>query len=122
MTVLVGGMRGLNTNYDEFAYGILTAKLGTLTNDFFKNLININTIQIPDSTNELFTGKDRITGKQKWTATRADLVLGSHAELRAIAEIYAEKGAEDLFVADFVAAWAKVMDLDRFDVKKQRVV
>ena len=118
MTVLVGGMRALNANYDGSSNGILTARPGMLTNDFFTNLLDINTVWTPDSTGELYTGKDRSTGAQKWTATRADLVFGSHAELRAIAEVYAEAGGQDQMVADFVAAWAKVMDLDRFDVKK----
>jgi catalase-peroxidase len=118
MTVLVGGMRSLNTNYDSSSNGILTATPGKLTNDFFTNLLDINTVWTPDSTNQLFTGKDRSTGAQKWTATRADLVFGSHAELRAIAEVYAEAGGQDMMVTDFVAAWAKVMDLDRYDVKK----
>jgi catalase-peroxidase len=118
MTVLVGGMRALNANYDGSSNGILTARPGTLTNDFFTNLLDINTKWSPESTGELFTGKDRSTGAKKWTATRADLVFGSHAELRAIAEVYAEAGGQDRMVADFVAAWVKVMDLDRFDVKK----
>lgn len=118
MAVLVGGMRSLNANYDGSSNGILTATPGKLSNDFFVNLLDINTVWTPDSTGELFTGKDRSTGKQKWTATRADLVFGSHAELRAIAEVYAAAGGQDLLVANFVAAWAKVMSLDRFDIKK----
>jgi len=118
MTVLIGGLRAINANYDGSSNGILTSSPGKLTNDFFTNLLDVNTKWTPDSTGELFTGKDRSTGKQKWTATRADLVFGSHAELRAIAEVYAEAGGQDQLVADFVAAWAKVMDLDRFDVKK----
>ncbi|PVH70092.1 catalase/peroxidase HPI [Cadophora sp. DSE1049] len=118
MTVLIGGLRALNANYDGSSHGILTANPGKLTNDFFTNLLDINTKWTPDSTGELFTGKDRSTNKQKWTATRADLVFSSHAELRAIAEVYAEAGGHDLLVTNFVAAWAKVMDLDRFDVKK----
>ena len=118
MTVLVGGMRALNANYDGSSKGILTASPGKLTNDFFTNLLDINTVWTADSTGELYTGKDRSTKAQKWTATRADLVFGSHAELRAIAEVYAEAGGQDQMVTDFVAAWAKVMDLDRFDVKK----
>ncbi|KUJ14480.1 catalase/peroxidase HPI [Mollisia scopiformis] len=118
MTVLVGGMRALNANFDNSATGILTAEPGTLTNDFFVNLVDMRTVWTADSTGELFTGKDRTTGKTKWTATRADLVFGSHAELRAIVEVYAQAGGKDQVVSDFVAAWAKVMDLDRFDVKK----
>ena len=118
MTVLVGGMRALNANFDGSANGILTATPGQLTNDFFVSLLDVNTVWTPDVTGELFAGKDRTTGAQKWTATRADLVFGSHAELRAIGEVYAEAGGEVQMVADFVAAWAKVMDLDRYDVKK----
>ena len=118
MTVLVGGMRALNANYDGSSNGILTTRPGQLTNDFFTNLLDINTVWTPDSTGELFTGKDRSTGAPKWKATRADLIFGSHAELRAIAEVYAEAGGQDQLVTDFVAAWVKVMDLDRFDVKK----
>jgi catalase-peroxidase len=117
LTVLVGGMRALNTNYDGSSKGILTKNPGKLTNDFFTNLLDISTKWTPDSTGEIFTGKDRTTGVQKWTATRADLVFGSHAELRAIAEVYAEAGGQDQMVTDFVAAWVKVMNLDRFDVK-----
>ncbi|KAH8780556.1 heme peroxidase [Hyaloscypha sp. PMI_1271] len=118
MTVLVGGMRALSANYDGSSNGILTSSPGKLTNDFFTNLLDISTVWTPDSTGELYTGKDRATSKTKWTATRADLVFGSHAELRAIAEVYAEAGGQDLMVADFASAWVKVMNLDRFDVKK----
>jgi catalase-peroxidase len=118
MTVLVGGMRALNANFDGSSNGILTHSPGKLTNDFFTNLLDINTVWTADSTGELFTGKDRQSHATRWTATRADLVFGSHAELRAIAEVYAEAGGQDQMVTDFVAAWAKVMDLDRFDVKK----
>jgi catalase-peroxidase len=115
LTVLVGGLRAINANYDNSAKGILTTRPGKLTNDFFTNLLDINTVwSAADSTNEIFTGKDRSTGAQKWTATRADLVFSSHAELRAIAEVYAESDAD--FVTAFVAAWAKVANLDRFDV------
>jgi catalase-peroxidase len=110
-------MRALNANYDGSSHGILTASPSTLTNDFFTNLLDINTVWIADSTGELFAGKDRLTDVPKWTATRADLVFSSHAELRAIAEVYAEAGGATQMVTDFVAAWAKVMDLDRFDVK-----
>lgn len=118
MTTLVGGMRALNANYDGSSNGILTTSPGKLTNDFFVNLLDINNVWTADSTGELFTGKDRSTGASKWTATRADLVFSSHAELRAISEVYAEAGGSDLLVTNFAAAWAKVMDLDRFDVKK----
>jgi catalase-peroxidase len=120
MTVLVGGLRVLGTNYDNTAHGVLTTRPGVLTNDFFVNLLDINTewTSEPSSGGELFAGKDRTSGASKWTATRADLVFGSHAELRAISEVYAEAGGQDKMVADFVAAWVKVMNLDRFDVKK----
>ncbi|KAH7310970.1 heme peroxidase [Rhexocercosporidium sp. MPI-PUGE-AT-0058] len=118
MTVLVGGLRVLGANYDGSSKGVLTSRPGKLTNDFFVNLLDMNTKWTVDSTGELFSGKDRATGAQKWTATRADLVFGSHAELRAIAEVYSEVGGEQQLVQDFAAAWAKVMNLDRFDVKK----
>ncbi|KAK4032795.1 putative catalase-peroxidase 2 [Parachaetomium inaequale] len=118
MTVLVGGLRALGANYDGSARGVLTTRPGVLTNDFFANLLDIGTVWQAEAGGEVFTGKDRATGESKWTATRADLVFGSHAELRAIAEVYAEAGGQERLVADFVAAWVKVMDLDRFDVKK----
>ncbi|KAH9214031.1 heme peroxidase [Leptodontidium sp. 2 PMI_412] len=118
LTVLVGGLRALNTNYDGSSKGILTSRPGHLTNDFFVNLLDMNTVWTADTTGELFSGKDRSTGAEKWTATRADLVFGSHAELRAIAEVYSEVGGDQQLVEDFAAAWAKVMNLDRFDVKK----
>lgn len=118
MTVLVGGMRALNANYDGSAHGIFTKRPGCLTTDFFVNLLDMNTAwKAVDADSELFEGTDRKTGAKKWTATRADLVFGSHAELRAIAEVYASYDGLDKFVKDFVAAWAKVMDLDRFDLK-----
>lgn len=118
MTALVGGLRALNANYDGSSHGILTAEPGKFTNDFFTNLLDVKTVWAADSTGEIFTGKDRSTGKTKWTATRADLVFGSHAELRAIAEVYAQAGGQDQLVTDFVVAWTKVMNLDRFDVKQ----
>ncbi|KAL2062139.1 hypothetical protein VTL71DRAFT_6405 [Oculimacula yallundae] len=118
MTVLVGGMRALNANFDGSAKGVLTTKAGTLTNDFFVNLLDMNTAWTVDASGELFTGKDRATGAEKWTATRADMVFGSHHELRAIAEVYSEVGGQEQLVKDFVSAWTKVMNLDRFDVKK----
>lgn len=117
LTVLIGGLRAVNANYDGSSNGILTNNPGKLTNDFFTNILDINTVWTPDSTGELFTGTDRTKGVKKWTATRADLVFSSHAELRAIAEVYAEDDGQDLMVTNFVAAWAKVMDLDRFDAK-----
>jgi len=118
MTVLVGGMRALGATYDGSNTGVLTAHPGTLTNDFFTNLLDVNTVWSPDSSGEFYTGRDRSTNAQKWTATRVDLVFGAHAELRAIAEVYAEAGGAAQLVTDFVAAWAKVMDLDRFDMKR----
>ncbi|KAK4100183.1 catalase/peroxidase HPI [Parathielavia hyrcaniae] len=118
MTVLVGGLRALAANFDGSDLGVFTARPGTLTNDFFTNLLDYETVWTAEAGGEMFTGTDRATGAKKWSASRADLVFGSHAELRAIAEVYAEAGGQDKMVADFVAAWAKVMDLDRFDVKK----
>lgn len=118
LTVLVGGMRALNANFDGSVHGILTNNPGQLTNDFFVNLLDMNTAwkAISDD-KELYEGTDRSTGAKKWTATRADLVFGSHAELRAIAEVYASSDAKDKFLNDFAAAWNKVMNLDRFDLK-----
>lgn len=118
MTVLLGGLRVLNTNFDGTAHGVFTDRPETLSNDFFVHLLDMNTVwTAADHTKELFTGKDRTTGSAKWTATRADLVFGSHAELRAIAEVYASNDAKEKFVKDFVTAWTKVMNLDRFDLK-----
>ena len=117
LSVLVGGMRMLNTNFDGSAHGILTQNTGNLTNDFFVNLLDMNTTwKAVSEDRELFEGVDRNTGERKWTATRADLVFGSHAELRAIAEVYGSTDAIDKFIKDFVAAWNKVMNLDRFDL------
>lgn len=117
MTVLVGGLRVLGNNYDGSIHGVFTDKIDTLSNDFFTNLLSMDTIwSAVDDSKELFEGKDRKTGKMKWTASRADLVFGSHAELRAIAEVYASADAGAKFVKDFVKAWTKVMNLDRFDL------
>jgi catalase-peroxidase len=118
MTVLIGGMRALSANYDGSSHGVLTTRPGQLTNDFFVNLLDMGTAwkSISDD-NELFEGQDRKTGERKWTATRADLVFGSHAELRATAEVYGSTDGQGKFVKDFVAAWNKVMNLDRFDLK-----
>lgn len=117
MTVLVGGMRMLGTNYDGSKHGVFTDKPGQLSNDFFKNLLDMSTEWKPTSEdNEVFEGKDRKTGKVKWTGTRADLVFGSNSELRALSEVYAQNGNEGKFVKDFVAAWNKVMMADRFDL------
>lgn len=118
MTVLIGGMRTLNANFDESNKGILTNNPGILTNDFFVNLLDMDTYWSPTSEDELeFIGKDRATDKVKWTASRADLIFGSNSELRAIAEVYASNDAKEKFVTDFVKAWTKVMNLDRFDLQ-----
>jgi catalase-peroxidase len=119
MTVLVGGMRALNTNSDDSKNGVLTANQDKLTNDFFVNLLDMNVVwKATNDTKEVLEGKDRITGTVKWTATRADLIFGSNSELRALAEVYASDDAKEKFVKDFITAWTKVMNLDRFDVKK----
>ena len=116
LTVLVGGLRALNANYDGSAHGIFTKRAGQLTNDFFVNLLDMGTAwKQTGAGGELLDGRDRKTGELKWTATRADLVFGSHAELRAIAEVYASSDGQSKFVKDFVSAWNKVMNLDRFD-------
>jgi len=117
LTVLVGGMRVLNTNFDHSQHGVFTDRPGSLTNDFFTNLIDFSTTwKASSASNEAFEGSDRSTGELKWTATRADLIFGSNSELRALAELYACEDAEQKFVHDFVAAWTKVMNLDRFDL------
>ena len=117
MTVLVGGMRALNANYDNSVHGIFTKKPGVLTNDFFVNLLDMSTKWKPVSeAKEKYEGRDRTTGELKWTATRADLIFGSNSELRALAEVYASDDAKEKFVKDFVNAWTKVMTLDRFDL------
>ncbi|MGZ8510191.1 MAG: peroxidase family protein, partial [Chitinophagaceae bacterium] len=117
LTVLVGGMRVLSTNFDHSRHGIFTNRPETLTNDFFVNLLDIGTTwKATDEHKEVFEGSDRVTSKPKWTATRADLIFGSNSELRAIAEVYASEDAKEKFVKDFVAAWNKVMNLDRFDL------
>ena len=119
LTVLVGGMRVLNTNFDSSAHGVFTKTPGRLTNDFFVNLLDMNTAWKPATEDkEIYQGYDRATTKPTWTATRADLVFGSNSELRAIAEVYACADAKEKFVKDFVAAWNKVMNLDRFDLAK----
>jgi len=118
MTVLVGGMRALDANYDGSDHGILTDRPGQLTNDFFVNLLDIKYKWSPmDETQEIFVGKDRNTGEKKWTATRVDLIFGSHSELRAIAEVYGSSNAKEKFIRDFVNAWTKVMELDRYDLQ-----
>ena len=117
MTVLVGGMRVLNANVGQSEHGVFTKRPGTLTNDFFVNLLDMNTEWQASSTSEdVFEGRDRRTGNLKWTGTKVDLVFGSNSELRAIAEVYACDDSQQVFAHDFVAAWAKVMNLDRFDL------
>ena len=116
MTVLIGGLRAININTGGSQHGVLTHTPGKLTNDFFVNLLDMGT-QWKALEDGNFEGADRKTGAKKWTGTRVDLVFGSNAVLRAVAEVYAEKGNEQKFYQDFVAAWAKVMDLDRFDLK-----
>ncbi|KAI1329988.1 bifunctional catalase/peroxidase [Xylariaceae sp. FL0255] len=118
LTVLVGGLRVLGANYDGSNLGVLTTNPGRLTNDFFVNLLDTNTVwKATNSDNEIFEGKDRKSGEKKWTASRVDLIFGSQAELRAIAEVYGSSDGGAKFVKDFVAVWDKVMNLDRFDLK-----
>ena len=117
LTVLVGGMRALGANFDGSKVGVLTKKKESLTNDFFKNILDINSVWAPKSGDEsIFEGRDRKSGKVNWTATRADLLFGSHSELRALSEVYASDDADGKFAADFAQAWSKVMELDRFDI------
>jgi len=117
MTVLVGGMRVLNTNFDNSKLGVFTTRPEVLTNDFFVNLLDMRTAWMPASeTKETFDGRDRKTGEIKWTGTRADLIFGSNSELRALAEVYGSADAREKFVKDFVVVWNKVMNLDRFDL------
>jgi len=117
LTVLVGGLRVLNTNFDGSKHGVFTARPGLLTNDFFVNLLDMRTTwKAVAADKQLYEGSDRTTGEIKWTGTRADLVFGSNSELRAVAEVYASADAQDKFIKDFVAAWNKVMNLDRFDL------
>ncbi|MFO0686122.1 MAG: catalase/peroxidase HPI [Sandaracinus sp.] len=121
MTVLVGGLRVLGANVGGAKHGVFTDRAGTLTNDFFVSLLDMRTVWRPTSEKgELFEGRDRATGALRWTATRVDLIFGSHAELRAIAEVYASADGAKKLVTDFVAAWTKVMNLDRFDLARPR--
>ena len=116
MTVLIGGMRVLGANVGGSTDGVFTDHPGTLSNDFFVNLLDMGTMWTPTSPEEAhFEGRDRATGELRWTASRVDLVFGSNSELRALAEVYASDDAGERFVHDFVAAWTKVMELDRFD-------
>ncbi len=117
MTVLVGGMRALNANFGQSRHGVFTKRPGTLTNDFFVNLLDMGTEwKAVSEAKDVFEGRDRMTGELKSTGTRVDLIFGSHSQLRALAEVYASDDAREKFVQDFVAAWTKVMNLDRFDL------
>jgi len=117
LTALMGGLRVLGANHDGSQHGVFTDKVGVLSNDFFVNLLDMGTVwKASDSSAEVFEGRDRRSGAVKYTATRNDLVFGSNSVLRALAEVYASADAHDKFVRDFVAAWTKVMNLDRFDL------
>lgn len=117
MTVLIGGMRVLNTNYDQSQHGVCTHRPEALTNDYFVNLLDLGTTRKSTSDAQtVFEGHDRATGKLKWTGTPVDLIFGSNSELRALAEVYGYADSQKKFVRDFVAAWNKVMNLDRFDL------
>jgi catalase-peroxidase len=117
MTVLVGGMRVLNTSFGQTPHGVFTKRPEALTNDFFVNLLDMGTEwKAVSEAQEIFEGRDRQTGEVKWTGTRVDLIFGSNSQLRALAEVYASADAQQKFVRDFVAAWVKVMNLDRFDL------
>ena len=117
MTVLVGGLRVLNANFGKSQNGVFTKRPETLTNDFFMNLLDMNTVwKATSEDGDVFEGRDRATGELKWAGTRVDLIFGSHSQLRALAEVYACEDSQEKFVYDFVAAWNKVMNLDRFDL------
>jgi catalase-peroxidase len=117
MTALVGGMRALNANYKQSQFGVFTDRPETLTNDFFVNLLDMATEwKVAAEGENVYEGRDRASGEVKWTATAVDLVFGSNSQLRGIAEVYAAADAKEKFVTDFVAAWTKVMNLDRFDL------
>jgi len=118
MTALIGGMRVLDTNYDNSKNGVFTKKPGALTNDYFVNLLDMNiTWKETDKSEQTFVGTDRKTNKVKWKGTRVDLIFGSNSQLRALAEVYACEDSKEKFINDFVAAWVKVMNADRFDLK-----
>jgi len=116
VTVLVGGLRVLGANAGQSKHGVFTKRLETLTNDFFVNLLDMRTEWQPASSDGVYEGRDRKTKEVKWTGTRVDLIFGSHSQLRALAEVYACADSKEKFVKDFVAAWSKVMNLDRFDL------
>ena len=118
LTVLIGGLRVLGANNDASKHGVFTDKPGQLSNDFFRNLLDMSVEwKATGADNNAFEGRDRKTGQPKWTGTRVDLVFGSHAQLRALSEVYASSDASEKFAKDFIAAWVKVMELDRFDLK-----
>ena len=116
MTVLIGGLRALNTNFGQSELGVFTKRPGTLTNDFFVNLLDMSTKWQKSATEDVLVGLDRATGEPKWLGTIVDLVFGSNSQLRALAEVYACNDSQPIFVRDFVAAWNRVMNLDRFDL------
>jgi len=117
MTVLVGGMRALNANFGQSKHGVFTNRPETLTSDFFVNLLDMRTKwQASSASEDVFEGRDRATDEIKWTGTRVDLVFGSNSQLRAVTEVYACDDSKEAFVKDFVAAWTKVMNLDRYDL------
>jgi catalase-peroxidase len=118
MTALIGGLRVVGANANGSKHGVLTDRVGALTTDFFVNLLDMGTEWRKSSTDGVYEGVDRKTGKVRWTGTRADLVFGSNSELRAQAEVYAQDDNSGKFIADFVAAWTRVMELDRFDLHR----
>ena len=120
MTVLLGGLRVLNTNHGHTKHGVFTNRPETLTNDFFVNLLDMRTKWQPSKEQGVYEGVDRKTSEVKWTGTRVDLIFGSHSQLRALAEVYASSDARESFVKDFVAAWSKVMNADRYDLAAKR--
>jgi catalase-peroxidase len=121
MTVLIGGMRALNANVGQSKHGVFTKRPGTLTNDFFVNLLDMGTEwKAVSEAKDIFEGRDRKAGAVRWTGTRVDLVFGSNSQLRAIAEVYACDDSKETFVKDFVAAWSKVMNLDRFELAQSQ--
>jgi catalase-peroxidase len=120
MTVLVGGLRVLGANAGGSKHGVFTKKVGTLTNDFFINLLDMNTEWQAPNAEGVYEGRDRKTKAVKWTGTRVDLIFGSHSQLRAFSEVYGTKDAKEKFVKDFVAAWTKMMNADRFDLAQAK--
>jgi catalase-peroxidase len=119
LTILIGGLRALNANFGGSKHGVFTQRPETLTNDFFVNLLDMNTTWQPAS-DGVYEGRDRKTGEPKWTATRVDLLFGSNSQLRAIAEVYGSSDAKETFVKDFVKTWTKVMNLDRYDLAAKK--